>query len=158
VSDATTAAERACAMAHCGIDHSALSDYRRIVAEHDSRDRAEREPLTARRLNGGGRKRVLSDANEAQLEQWIVSKREGPDRERVTEKQVKVHARGQYQIRASIKWMAGLMRQGRLTVSEPACACSRLALYIHGGDVRTMLVRCGGGPAQAAAAEMRHAA
>jgi hypothetical protein len=76
VSDATTAAERAGAMARCGIDHSALSDYRRVVAEHDSRDKQEREPLTARRLSGGratSRKPQRTTSTDGWLPRCIAS-------------------------------------------------------------------------------------
>ena len=86
-------------MEKLGVDHSTLSRYRRVVTKHDSRSKKGRERLTARRLAGGGRKTVLTDEQEAALEEWIMGKRR--DKLRVTEKMVKDHARAIYGIKAS---------------------------------------------------------
>jgi len=116
VSEASTAAERESAMARFDVDHGTLSRYRQVVSQRGSKEKKEREPLTARRLTGGGRKKVLTDEQEKELEEWIMQKREGPDKERVTERAVKVHARLQYHIQASNKWMAGFMGRRRLSM------------------------------------------
>lgn len=96
VSEAAAGAERNSVMERLGVDHSTVSRYKQVVSTRDNKSKKEREPLTARRLTGGGRKTVLTEEQEAALEEWIMGLRK--DKLRVNEKMVKVQARAMYGI------------------------------------------------------------
>jgi hypothetical protein len=114
VSQAATAAERDSVMEKLGVDHSTVSRYRKVVAKHNSRSKKGRERLTARRLAGGGRKPVLTQEQEAALEDWIMGQRK--QKLRVTEKMVQNYARVAYKIIASDMWMQGFMKRHGLSM------------------------------------------
>ena len=54
----------------------------RSIADRDSKPKKEREPLTARRLSGGGRRTKLTDDQEKELEKWVMSLRECAEEDR----------------------------------------------------------------------------
>jgi hypothetical protein len=101
-------------MEKLGVDHSTVSRYRKVVAKHNSRSKKGRERLTARRLAGGGRKPVLTQEQEAALEDWIMGQRK--QKLRVTEKMVQNYARVAYKIIASDMWMQGFMKRHGLSM------------------------------------------
>jgi hypothetical protein len=109
VREAKTGAERAAVMEGLSVDHATLSRYKKVISTRDSKIKKEREPLTARRLSGGGRRAKLTKEQEAELEKWVMELRH--DRLRVTEKMVKFHARNTYNITASDMWVRGFMKR-----------------------------------------------
>jgi hypothetical protein len=114
LSAATTTAERQSAMARFDIDRRTVSRYQRAVTMRDSKAKGEREPLTARRLKGGGRRTVLTDEQEQQLERWVMDRREGPDHPAVSVKMLRGEARQRYGIKATAMWAAGCMQRRNL--------------------------------------------
>ena len=111
VSEATTAVEKQGGMERYGVDHSTISRYKQVLSTRDSKPKKEREPLTARRLSGGGRRTKLTDDEEKELEEWVMSLRECADKIAVSEKMIQMHARAQYGILASNKWVQGFMKR-----------------------------------------------
>jgi hypothetical protein len=97
------------------VDPSTVSRYQQVVAERDSKPKKECEPLTARRLSGGGRRPALKDKEE-ELEQWVMNLRECADKIAVSEMMIQKHARAQYGIKASNKWVKGFMRRRGLSL------------------------------------------
>jgi transposase len=109
MSEAGTVAERKAVMERYGVDYSTVSHYRQTVSTHDSRLKREREPLTARRLRGGGRPTKLSNKQETEIDEWITAQRK--ERLRVTEKRVQQYVREKYGVPASNHWMQGFMQR-----------------------------------------------
>ena len=102
-------AERKAVMKRYRVDYSTVSHYRQTVSTHDSRSKKEREPLTARRLRGGGRPTKLSNEQEIEIDAWITAQRK--ERLRVTEKRVQQYVREKYGVPASNHWMQGFMQR-----------------------------------------------
>ena len=109
VEEAATHVDKVRVMAAMGVDTRTVDRYTEAISARDAKPKKEREPLTARRLSGGGRKPVLTETQEADLEAWIMELRR--QRLRVTEKMVKLEARRRYHIKASDMWLQGFMRR-----------------------------------------------
>lgn len=111
MSVAITTCEKQQVMKRLRVDHCTISRYKHVVADRDSKPKKEREPLTARRLRGGGRRTKLTDEQEKELEEWVMSLRECADKIAVSEKMIQIQARAQYGIVASNKWVQGFMKR-----------------------------------------------
>jgi hypothetical protein len=120
VSAAQTAAECQAVLLRLDITESRVAEFAAVIAANDTRPAEQRAPLTARRLRGGGRKRRLTDAQEKQLEQWVMDKRTCPARLAVAELDIQLEARAEFKgvkgFKAGDTWVKGFMRRRRLSL------------------------------------------
>jgi hypothetical protein len=104
VSAAQTDAEREAVLSGYSAAADDLRRYTQAVTKNAQLPREQRRPLTAKRLLGAGKKRALDDNKEAELEQWVMSKRRCEARLSVSELDIKdggagsVQEQGQQQV------------------------------------------------------------
>ena len=107
-----------------------LTRYEQQLATNAASPEKEKQPLTAKRLSGGGRKTALTAEQEAELRSWVMEQRRGEARLAVSEKMVRMEASSRWGIPASSKWVSGWMeRQGlavRLRTTHKEIATERM--------------------------------
>ena len=120
VSAAQTAAERQAVLLRLSITESRVAEFAAVIAVNNARPAEQRAPLTARRLRGGGRKHVLTEEQEKQLEKWVMDKRTCPARLAVAELDIQMEARAEFKgvkgFKAGNTWVRGFMRRRRLSL------------------------------------------
>jgi hypothetical protein len=92
-SAAQTDAERQAVTDQFGLTTYDVQRYAATIAKNDQLPQGRRRPLTARRLPGAGKKRALSETQEAELDQWVMSKRRCEARLAVSERDIQLEAR-----------------------------------------------------------------
>jgi hypothetical protein len=74
VSATQTATERQAILLRFRLTESRVTEFAAVIARNDARPAEQRAPLTAKRLQGGGRKRVLTDEQEKQVERSATAR------------------------------------------------------------------------------------
>ena len=91
-----------------------LTRYEQQLATNAASPKQEKQPQTAKRLSGGGRKTALTAEQETELRAWVMEQRRGAARLAVSEKMVRMEARRRWGIPASSKWVSGWMERQKL--------------------------------------------
>ena len=91
-----------------------LIRYKQQLATNAASPKKKKQPQTAKRLSGGGRKTALTAEQEAELRVWVMEQRRGAARLAVSEKMVRMEAKRRWGIPASSKWVSGWMERQRL--------------------------------------------
>ena len=91
-----------------------LTRYEQQLATNAASPKKEKQPQSAKRLSGGGRKTALTAEQEAELRVWVMEQRRSAARLAVSEKMVKMEAKRRWGIPATSKWVSGWMQRQRL--------------------------------------------
>ena len=70
-----------------------LTRYEQQLATNAASPKTEKQPQTAKRLSGGGRKTALTAEQEAELRAWVMEQRRSEARLAVSEKMVRMEAK-----------------------------------------------------------------
>ena len=93
---------------------SDIAKYKKLIQQRNDTPKRQRTATKYKRTKGAGPPTLLTYTQEKEIYDWIMKQR--AEALRVTEKDIKRHARAQYDIKATASWLSGFMdRQGLST-------------------------------------------
>jgi len=107
--------QRTAVMNALGVSSSDVYNYKKSIQNDRSKPKGQQRPKSMCRAAGGGRDPKLSEAQEAEVKQYVLSLRRSPARPRVTRVMVSMYIQSKYGIQLGRKGIAGLMARQRLS-------------------------------------------
>ena len=93
-----------------------VTRYEQQLATNAASPKKERQPLTAKRLSGAGRRTALTAEEELELRAWVMQQRRSQARLAVSEVAVRMEANRRWGIPATSKWVNGWMKRQGLSM------------------------------------------
>ena len=93
-----------------------LARYEKQLSKNAASPEKDKQPQTAKRCSGAGRRTVLTAEEELELREWVMKQRRGAARLAVSEKVVRMEAKRRWNIPASSMWVSGWMKRQRLCI------------------------------------------